>query len=103
MFRSILDPSCIRAVARSLVPRLTDIIQAIGRVNGALADVSLEELDDREGGLGLRITKLLRSFPGCCAAPSGCRKQAGFASPQPVVIAQLDRAIQYASGFSIHR
>ena len=32
--------------ARSLIPRLTDIIEAIDRVNGVLADVSLEAFED---------------------------------------------------------
>jgi len=32
-------------VARSLIPRLTDIIEAIERVNGVLADVSLEAFE----------------------------------------------------------
>lgn len=32
--------------ARSLIPRLTDIIEAIDRVNGVLADVSLEVFED---------------------------------------------------------
>jgi uncharacterized protein with HEPN domain len=33
-------------IARSLIPRLTDIIVAIGRVNGVLADVSLEAFEN---------------------------------------------------------
>jgi uncharacterized protein with HEPN domain len=33
-------------VARSLIPRLTDIIEAIERVNGVLADVSLESFEN---------------------------------------------------------
>jgi uncharacterized protein with HEPN domain len=33
-------------VARSLIPRLTDIIEAIERVNGVLADLSLEAFED---------------------------------------------------------
>jgi uncharacterized protein with HEPN domain len=33
-------------VARSLIPRLTDIIEAIERVNGVLADVSLEAFEN---------------------------------------------------------
>ena len=32
--------------ARSLIPRLTDIIEAIERVNGVLADVSLEAFEN---------------------------------------------------------
>jgi uncharacterized protein with HEPN domain len=32
-------------IARSLTPRLTDIIEAIERVNGVLADVSLEAFE----------------------------------------------------------
>jgi uncharacterized protein with HEPN domain len=32
--------------ARSLIPRLTDIIEAIERVNGVLAGVSLEAFED---------------------------------------------------------
>ena len=32
--------------ARSLVPRLTDIVEAIERVNGVLADVSLEAFEN---------------------------------------------------------
>jgi len=32
-------------IARSLIPRLTDIIEAIERVNGVLADVSLEAFE----------------------------------------------------------
>jgi uncharacterized protein with HEPN domain len=33
-------------VARSLIPRLTDIVEAIERVNGVLADVSLEAFEN---------------------------------------------------------
>jgi uncharacterized protein with HEPN domain len=33
-------------IARSLIPRLTDIIEAFGRVNGVLADVSLEAFEN---------------------------------------------------------
>ena len=33
-------------VARSLIPRLTDIIEAIERINGVLADVSLEAFEN---------------------------------------------------------
>ena len=33
-------------VARSLIPRLTDIVEAIERVNGVLADVSLESFEN---------------------------------------------------------
>ena len=33
-------------IARSLIPRLTDIIEAIERVNGVLADVSLEAFEN---------------------------------------------------------
>jgi uncharacterized protein with HEPN domain len=33
-------------VAHSLIPRLTDIIEAIERVNGVLADVSLEAFEN---------------------------------------------------------
>jgi uncharacterized protein with HEPN domain len=33
-------------VARSLIPRLTDIIEAIERVNSVLADVSLEAFEN---------------------------------------------------------
>lgn len=33
-------------VARSLIPRLTDIIEAIERVNAVLADVSLEAFEN---------------------------------------------------------
>jgi uncharacterized protein with HEPN domain len=33
-------------VARSLIPRLTDIIEAIDRINGVVADVSLEVFED---------------------------------------------------------
>jgi uncharacterized protein with HEPN domain len=33
-------------VARSLIPRLTDIIEAIERVNSTLADVSLETFEN---------------------------------------------------------
>jgi hypothetical protein len=33
-------------IARSLIPRLTDIIEAIERVNGVLADVSLETFEN---------------------------------------------------------
>jgi uncharacterized protein with HEPN domain len=33
-------------VTRSLIPRLTDIIEAIERVNGVLGDVSLEAFED---------------------------------------------------------
>jgi hypothetical protein len=32
-------------IARSLIPRLADIIEAIERVNGVLADVSLETFE----------------------------------------------------------
>ena len=33
-------------VTRSLIPRLTDIIEAIERINGVLADVSLEAFEN---------------------------------------------------------
>jgi hypothetical protein len=33
-------------IARSLIPRLADIIEAIERVNGVLADVSLEAFEN---------------------------------------------------------
>lgn len=33
-------------VARSLIPRLTDIVEAIERINGVLEDVSLEEFEN---------------------------------------------------------
>ena len=33
-------------VKRSLIPRLTDIIEAIERINGVLADVSLEAFEN---------------------------------------------------------
>ena len=32
-------------VARSLVPRLTDIVEAIERIHGVLANISLQEFE----------------------------------------------------------
>jgi uncharacterized protein with HEPN domain len=32
-------------VTRSLIPRLTDIVEAIGRIHSVLEDVSLEEFE----------------------------------------------------------
>jgi uncharacterized protein with HEPN domain len=56
-------------VARSLIPRLTDIIEAIERVNGVLADVSLEAFENDwqrqwlvEGGVEI-ISEASRHLP----------------------------------------